>query len=326
MRKIDEADAKIIQSLLHESRTSFTELAQICDLSITAIIRRYNRLRNSGIICAENMHLNPLSVGYQSMAEIGIMTDLADKEIVAHALSNKQSVNLTAALGKYNIYGVVVAQTLSEMMKLVEQVDMKRYVKSLDLLIYADLSHSPWHPENLVIEPLQKESNTIIERPVADFESVLLDETDKRLARLLVQNSRMPFNEIAKQLQIPIKSVFQRYKNLREKNAFHLSTISVDPSMLGFVAVLDTYINVVNREGLPELEKQLLQIRNLTFCAKYVGGAYDLRVAIPVSGFSEVFELQKKINSMGNIKKAEHYLHEIPQRWIMNTGSIQLLS
>ena len=37
------------------------------------------------------MHLNPLSLGYESIAEIGIMTDLADKEKAA--LSTKQNTS-----------------------------------------------------------------------------------------------------------------------------------------------------------------------------------------------------------------------------------------
>ena len=86
---------RFIDTLLKESRTSFTELAKICGISITAIIRRYNRLKKTGIICGENMYLNPLSAGYESIAEIGIMTDLADKEKVAQALSKRQSERIT---------------------------------------------------------------------------------------------------------------------------------------------------------------------------------------------------------------------------------------
>ena len=108
-KQIDETDSKILNTLLIESRTSFTELAKISGISITATIRRYNRLKKSGIICGENMHLNPLSVGYESIAEIGIMIDLADKEKAAQALSNIHSVRITtfnaSSLGKYNIYG-----------------------------------------------------------------------------------------------------------------------------------------------------------------------------------------------------------------------------
>ena len=46
-KQIDKTDSKILNTLLIESRTSFTELAKICGISITATIRRYNRLKKT---------------------------------------------------------------------------------------------------------------------------------------------------------------------------------------------------------------------------------------------------------------------------------------
>jgi len=273
------------------------------------------------------MHLNPLSLGYQNMAEIGIMTDLAEKETVVKMLSSEKSIILTVTfLGKYSIYGILLARKIDELMQLVTKVDIKRYVNSLDVLILADLAHSQWHPENLALTPPEDEDlSKTLKTSAAKFENVHLDETDKRIAKMLNENSRVPFSAIAKKTKTPIKSVYQRYKNLREKNVLYLSTIAVNPSTLGFAAILDTFINVMNREVLLEVEKQLLQIPNLTFCAKYVGGPYDLRAATLISNFSEIFNLQEKINSIKNIKKTEHYLHQIGKRWIMDTMSSHLL-
>jgi DNA-binding Lrp family transcriptional regulator len=61
--EIDTADSIILKTLLTESRTSFTELSELCDISITSVIRRYTNLKKRGIIVGEHMHLNPLSVG-----------------------------------------------------------------------------------------------------------------------------------------------------------------------------------------------------------------------------------------------------------------------
>ena len=83
MRQIDEADSIILKTLLAESRTSFTELAKICGISVTAVIRRYGRLKKTGIILGEHMHLNPLSLGYESVAEVGILTGLENQKKVS---------------------------------------------------------------------------------------------------------------------------------------------------------------------------------------------------------------------------------------------------
>ena len=112
---------------------------------------------------------------------------------------------------------------------------------------------------------------------------------------MLMENSRIAFKDIAEKLKISTKNVIQRYQFLREKNVLNLSTISVDLFKLGYNAILDIYLNVDNRGTLPEIETQLLQIPNLVFCAKFVGGAYDLRVAIVLSNFEDVFRLKNKL-------------------------------
>ena len=322
-KKIDKTDCEILNTLLIESRTSFTELAKTCGISVTAIIRRYNRLKKTGIICGENMYLNPLSVGYENIAEIGIMTDLADKEKVAQALDKKQCSRITtfiaSPLGKYNIYGQLRARELNELTELIQRIDVKPFTKSIDILIYTDLWNNVWHPENLVAKPSERENFVAKTRKsIPNFEHVDLDETDKRIMKMLMENSRIPFKDIAEKLEISIKNVVQRYRFLREKNVLNLSTISVDLLKLGYKAILDIYINVDNKGNLPETETQLIEIPNLTFCAKYVGGVYDMRVAVIVADFDDVFRLKKRINSIENIRKTELYLHELPGFWPMD--------
>jgi DNA-binding Lrp family transcriptional regulator len=261
------------------------------------------------------MYLNPLSVGYESIAEIGIMTDLADQEKVGKFLRTNPHVKIAGSLGKYSIYALVVAQKLNELNETVQQIDLKPYVKSLDVLIFADLWNNPWHPENLLVKPSEQKNLITPKKSKPKFEQLNLDETDKRIAKMLMENSRMPFKVIAEKLGISTNNVIQRYQFLKEKNVLNLSSISLNLHKLGYKATADSYIKVENRGNLPEVEAQLLQIPNASFCAKFVGGAYDLRVAINVTDFADVFRLKKQISAIKNIKAAEFYLAEIPDYW-----------
>jgi Lrp/AsnC family transcriptional regulator, regulator for asnA, asnC and gidA len=319
-KQIDDIDSKILNRLLIESRTSLTEIAEECDISVTAIARRYNRLKRTGIICRENMYLNPLSVGFESIAEIGIMTDLADKEKVTQELSKRQSERITtfaaSPLGKYNIYGLIRARKLEELTQLIQRIDIKPFIKSLDILIYAGLWNNPWHPENLVIKPSKWKNFTAKSRKkLPNFEHSAIDETDKGIIKMLMENSRIAFKDIAAKIRISTTNVIQRYQFLREKNVLNLSTISVDLFKLGYNAILDCYINADNRGTLDEIETQLLQIPNLVYCAKFVGGSYELRTATILSNFEDAFRLRKQIESIENLRKTEFYLHEILVPW-----------
>jgi DNA-binding Lrp family transcriptional regulator len=262
------------------------------------------------------MYLNPLSVGYESIADVGIVTDLADEEKVEKFLRTEPYVKIVPSLGKYSIYGLLLAQKLNKLTEIVQRIDLKPYVKSLDVLIFADLWNNPWHPENLVVKPSEREN--LIARPKKSktkFEQVNLDETDKCIAKMLMENSRTAFKGIAEKLGISTNNVIQRYQFLREKNVLNLSSISLDLFKLGYNAIADSYIKVEHRGTMPEVEAQLLQIPNASFCAKFVGGAYDLRVAVIVADFADVFSIQKQIRAIESIKAAEFYLAELPRHW-----------
>jgi Lrp/AsnC family leucine-responsive transcriptional regulator len=303
---------------LLESRTSFTELAKICGISVTAVIRRYSRLKKTGIVTGEHMYLNPLSVGYESIAEVGIiLRDLADREKVIERLRAKTQVRFPGpGLGKYDMYGLLLARKLNELSEIVQYVDVKPYVKRLDVLIFADLWDNPWHPENLIVKP-SEQKNTVpsSNRTRTKFEQVQLDNVDIKILKALIKNSRVAFNEIAEKLNISTANVIKRYHFLREKNVLNLSSITLDLSKLGYKAIADSYLKVENRSAIPEIEAQLLQIPNLTFCAKFVGGVYDMRIAVIISDLDDFFSLKKQIYSIKNIKNAEFYLFGPTPPW-----------
>src|SRR5512143_2686320 len=88
-RKIDEIDAKIMKALLRESRTTFTVLAEDCGISIAAVGKRYQRLWKAGIINGAIIQVNPRSLGYKCIVNIGITTAREDENKVVEFLRSK---------------------------------------------------------------------------------------------------------------------------------------------------------------------------------------------------------------------------------------------
>ncbi len=314
-REIDEIDSKILKALLIESRSSFTEVAKLCSISVTAVTKRYQRLKKIGIIVGEHMYLNPLSVGYESIADVGIIADVADREKVAELLKTKSSVRFAAPIGKYDLCALVFAHKFNELSALVQQIDVKPFVKSLNVLIFADLWDNPWHPENLLIQPFEKTTEKRKPRPTTVFAPMKLDDIDLDICKALMENSRTPFKVLSDRLGLSTSNIIERYNVLRDKHVLNLSSITVDLSKLGYKANVDVYIRVGNRGDMPEVEEHLLQIPNLTFCAKFVGGAYDLRVAVNVRDFADINSVREDVYSIENIKNAEFYIFAYPCFW-----------
>lgn len=307
-----------MKTLLAESRTSFTELADVCGISVTAVQRRYRRLKKTGIINSENMYLNPVAMGFQSIAEVGIITNFVDREKVVNSLRNIPALQIFhfadtfETIGKYNIYGLIIGRRLDQLTETVEKIDINPLVRNVDLLIIAEPWISPWHPENLTVDVSEREK--LIERPQKSdkgFGQAFLDDVDKGIVKMLMLNSRVPFNKIARKLRITTATVIRKYKVLREKKVLTLSSISIDLKKLGYKAIFDAYIKVDKRSNLPQIEAQLLAIPNTIFLSKFIGGTYDIRTGTLVTDFQDVFHIKKQICSMAHIKTSEFYINDL---------------
>lgn len=69
---LDELDSKILQALMQDGRTTWSDLAQSCGVSSPAIADRVRRLENRGIISGYAVTVSPSLVGYDITAFISV--------------------------------------------------------------------------------------------------------------------------------------------------------------------------------------------------------------------------------------------------------------
>jgi DNA-binding Lrp family transcriptional regulator len=306
LANIDIIDAKILKILLKESRTSFTEIAKTCKISVCAVRMRYNRLKKAGIINGEFIHINPKFWGYEYTIDIRVQTSLSDEEEVVKLLNNKPrsaSAYIVAA-GNFGdaVMGLALLSKLEKLRSLIEEVEANPKVKHVEALVWAK-SQDIFHPENLIIKPYNDLSEDKIETKTtpAEPEEVCIDETDKRMIRILANNSRKPFSKVAKELDISTNNVIQRYRRLREGNVFTRSSISVDLSKLGYRNKSINLLKLGVKGKIPEIRQQLLQIPNVIYLIELLG-AYDLRIDIPIADIEDIFLIRKQINAIEGIE------------------------
>ena len=70
--KIDGIDKKIIRSLIIDARTPILSIARDVGISGAAIHQRLRKLEKSNLIDGYQMMINPKSLGYNTMAFIGV--------------------------------------------------------------------------------------------------------------------------------------------------------------------------------------------------------------------------------------------------------------
>jgi hypothetical protein len=73
------------------------------------------------------MFLNPVSLGYRSIAEMGIITDFGDKEKVADLLRANRFIKTceTSPLGKYTITALLFTHSINEIDEVLKKIDCK---------------------------------------------------------------------------------------------------------------------------------------------------------------------------------------------------------
>jgi len=322
--RIDEINAKILATLLKESRTSFTQIAKDCKISVGAVRMRYKGLWEEGIVKGEIMLVNPHSLGYQYITDLGITTAVENEKEVMKFLTRKPYIShIAGPLGKYNIWAKVALHDTQDLTEILEDIQTNLYIKSVDALIWVEAINIEY-PENLVINPFntnnkQKPNNNEHNPYQRNFanntekKQVKLDETDRKIAVILSQNSRTPFRKIAQKLGISTKNVIQRYNRLRE-NVLTRSTITVDLNKLGYNAMASVFVKAANRSKLPEIHAQLLQIPNLIVAIRLIG-AYDLYAAIVLTDFQEFFNAKEQIRRIHDIEKTDVFLTPNVPEW-----------
>lgn len=316
--KIDETDAIILSSLLKESRTSFTELAKKCNISVGAVRMRYKRMWKVGIINGEIMQVNPHSLGYRCICDLGIITATENESEVKEFLTSKPYLSrVRQAFGKYNFATTVALTSIQKLSHIQEDLQANPLIKNVDALIWAETVNMD-HTGNLIIGSFSGENQQKAEQSpdASSYKKTRIDEINRQIAKTLSQNSRTPFKKIAEQLGISTKSVIQRYRKLRG-NVLTLSAITVDLKKLGYNATAGVFIRVANKSKIPEIYSLLLQIPNMIVTIRYLG-PYDLFAIVALEDFEDLFKLQKQIHSLHNLEKVAIFLSPPFRAWPLN--------
>ncbi len=315
--KIDEIDEKIIQMLLMESRTSFTDIASACGITVTAVRMRYKRLWKEGVINGEKMLVNPHSLGYRHIVDLFVASHYEDENEVTKFLESKPYIaELVGPFGNYSFFGKVALKDLKKLHDIIEEFEANPYIKRIDSLIWANAAKVEY-PQNLVINPFKRklaQKKKSENMPLSQEQKVVqLDEIDKKIAKILTENSRTPFKTIAKELDLSSKTVIQRYKKLRE-NLFTFSTVTLNLSKLGYKALANIYLKISNRSKMTEIYSKLLEIPNMIVILRLIGSS-DLYVAVVLEDFEALFEANEKIRTISGVESSTTYVTKPPQSW-----------
>jgi Lrp/AsnC family transcriptional regulator for asnA, asnC and gidA len=126
-----------------------------------------------------------------------------------------------------------------------------------------------------------------------------LDELDEQILKMVVDNARIPFLEVARACNISGAAVHQRIHKLRDMGVLKGSKFIVDPESMGFETCAFIGIYLKNPEVFDEVAKEVAAIPEVVEC-HCTTGKYDMFIKVYARNNHHLMSIiHEKLQSIG---------------------------
>jgi Lrp/AsnC family transcriptional regulator for asnA, asnC and gidA len=134
----DEIDKHIINELANDSRTSFRVLAKQLGISVDTVARRYENLREEGVIVSR-IQIDPMKIGYYALAHFYLRTTSGhDVDAVIREIFPIPDVfYIMKCRGDINIGVVLMVKSIQDMLRKGDCITRIRGVKRRETVVTA---------------------------------------------------------------------------------------------------------------------------------------------------------------------------------------------
>lgn len=131
-----------------------------------------------------------------------------------------------------------------------------------------------------------------------------LDVIDKKILDFLVKNTRMPFTEIAKQMDVSAGTIHVRVKKMEDAGIILGSSLNIDYSKLNyhFTAFIGILLTKSNRTQ--DVLKQLTTIPNVIE-ASVISGKYNIFCKVKARNTEDAKSIIYQIDDIQDVMRTE---------------------
>lgn len=106
-----------------------------------------------------------------------------------------------------------------------------------------------------------------------------LDKLDKQILRMIGEDARVPFLEVARACNVSGAAIHQRIQKLTSMGVLKTSHFVMDPEKMGYETCAFIGLNLKNPEDFDRVLEQLQKIPEVTEC-HYTTGNFDMFIKI----------------------------------------------
>lgn len=106
-----------------------------------------------------------------------------------------------------------------------------------------------------------------------------LDSLDKKILKLIAEDARIPFLEVARSCNVSGAAIHQRIQKLNNMGVLKGAKFIIDPEKIGYETCAYMGLNLKNPERFDEVVDELKKIPEVVEC-HYTTGDYDMFIKI----------------------------------------------
>lgn len=135
-------------------------------------------------------------------------------------------------------------------------------------------------------------------------EKFYIDDTDKRILQFLSINTRMPFTEIAKKMDVSAGTIHVRVKKMEDAGVIKGTSLNIDYSILGYLFIAYVGILLTKSSKTQNVLKKLALIPNVT-TANVISGKYNIYCKIHAKDAEDAKNVIYKIDDIEDVLRTE---------------------
>ncbi|MEM3579190.1 MAG: Lrp/AsnC family transcriptional regulator [Candidatus Bathyarchaeia archaeon] len=129
-----------------------------------------------------------------------------------------------------------------------------------------------------------------------------MDEVDQKILKLLQEDARLPFLEIAKKLKLSESTIRKRIQALKERGVIKRFTVEIDPAKIGLNTVAIVGIDV-DPPKLLEVSQKLCEFKEIRCVATSTGDHMIMTEIWTKDGRELTRLISEKIGPIEGVKK-----------------------
>ncbi len=129
-----------------------------------------------------------------------------------------------------------------------------------------------------------------------------LDETDRKILKMLEEDGRKPFTEIAEKLRLSESTIRKRVQALQRRGVIKKFTVKVDPSKLGIKTIAIVGVDV-DPTKLLEVAQKLCEFKEIKWVATSTGDHMIMTEIWTRNGRELTRLISEKIGVIEGVKK-----------------------